>query len=78
MDIIANKIKKLEELKEKAQQFDEKENAIKNELNDYISFCESDFNDKSLNAIAKQKVQRARLALKALTGKMRNIKGDNE
>lgn len=78
MDIIANKIKKLDELKQKAQQFDEKENAIKNELNDYISFCESDFNDKSLNAIAKQKAQRARLALKALTGKMRNVNGGAE
>lgn len=78
MDIIANKIKKLEELKQKAQQFDEKEQAIKNELNDFICFCESDFNDKSLNAIAKQKAQRARLALKALTGKMRNVNGGAE
>lgn len=78
MDIIANKIKKLAELQKKAQQFDEKENAIKNDLNDYISFCESDFNDKSLNAIAKQKAQRARLALKALTGKMRNVNGGAE
>ena len=78
MDIIANKIKKLEELKQKAQQFDEKENAIKSALESYIDFCQNDFNDKSLNAIAKQKAQRARLAWKALTGKMRNVKGDNE
>ena len=78
MDIIANKIKKLEELKQKAQQFDEKENAIKSALESYIDFCQNDFNDKSLNAIAKQKAQRARLACKALSGKMRNVKGDNE
>lgn len=78
MDIIANKIKKLEELKQKAQQFDEKENEIKNALESYIDFCQNDFNDKSLNAIAKQKAQRARLAWKALMGKMRNVKGDNE
>lgn len=78
MDIIANKIKKLEELKQKAQQFDEKENAIKSALESYIDFCQNDFNDKSLNAIAKQKVQRARLALKALTGKMRNVNGGAE
>ena len=78
MDIIANKIKKLEELQEKAKQFDEKENEIKNALTDYVDFCCIDFHDKSLNAIAKQKAQRARLAWKALTGKMRNIKGDNE
>lgn len=78
MDIIANKIKKLEELQEKAKQFDDKENAIKNDLHDYVAFCESDFNDKSLNAIAKQKAQRAKLALKALTGKMRNVNGGAE
>ena len=78
MDIIANKIKKLEELQEKAKQFDEKENAIKNELESYIDLCQNDFNDKSLNAIAKQKAQRARLAWKALTGKMRNVNGGAE
>ena len=78
MDIIANKIKKLEELKQKAQQFDEKENAIKSALESYIDFCQNDFNDKSLNAIAKQKAQRARLAWKALTGKMRNVNGGAE
>lgn len=78
MDIIANKIKKLAELQEKAKQFDEKESTIKNALESYIEFCQNDFNDKSLNAIAKQKAQRARLAWKALAGKMRNVKGDNE
>ena len=78
MDIIANKIKKLEELKQKAQQFDEKENAIKSALESYIDFCQNDFNDKSLTAIAKQKAQRARLAWKALTGKMRNVNGGAE
>lgn len=78
MDIIANKIKKLEELKQKAQQFDEKENAIKSALESYIDFCQNDFNDKSLNAIAKQKAQRARLAIKALSGKMRNVNGGAE
>lgn len=78
MDIIANKIKKLEELKQKAQQFDEQENVIKSALESYINFCESDFNDKPLNAIAKQKAQRARLALKALTGKMRVANGGAE
>ena len=78
MDIIANKIKKLEELQEKAKQFDEKENAIKSAIEIYIDFCQNDFNDKSLNAIAKQKAQRAKLALKALTGKMRNVNGGAE
>lgn len=78
MDIIANKIKKLEELQEKVKQFDEKENAIKSALESYIDFCQNDFNDKSLNAIAKQKAQRARLAWKALTGKMRNVNGGAE
>lgn len=78
MDIIANKIKKLAELQEKAKQFDEKENAIKSAIESYIDFCQNDFNDKSLNAIAKQKAQRARLALKALTGKMRNVNGGAE
>lgn len=78
MDIIANKIKKLEELQEKVKQFDEKENAIKSALESYIDFCQNDFNDKSLNAIAKQKAQRAKLALKALTGKMRNVNGGAE
>lgn len=78
MDIIANKIKKLEELQEKAKQFDEKENAIKSALESYIDFCQNDFNDKSLNAIAKQKAQRARLAWKALSGKMRNVNGGAE
>ena len=78
MDIIANKKEKLEKLIESAKQFDEKTENIKKDLESLINFCDTDFGDKSLNAIAKQKAQRARLALKALTGKMRNIKGDNE
>ena len=78
MDIIANKIKKLEELQAKAKQFDEKEQAIKTDIETYIDFCTQDFSDKSLNAIAKHKAQRARLALKALTGKMRNVNGGAE
>lgn len=78
MDIIANKIKKLAELQEKAKKFEEKENEIKDALNIFIDFCAIDFNDKSLNAIAKQKAQRARLALKALTGKMRVVNGGAE
>ena len=78
MDIIANKKEKLEKLIESAKQFDEKTENIKKDLENLVNFCEQDFGDKSLNAISKQYARRALLALKALTGKMRNIKGDNE
>ena len=78
MDIIANKKEKLEKLIENAKQFDEQTENIKKDIESLIDFCDKDFNDKSLNAIAKQYARRASLALKALTGKMRNVNGGAE
>ena len=78
MDIIAKKQEKLMALIESAKQFDEKTEKIKNDLLSLSEFCEKDFGDKSLNAIAKQYSRRALLALKALTGKMRNVNGGAE
>ena len=78
MDIIAKKQEKLMALIESAKQFDEKTENIKKDLESLIDFCEQDFGDKSLNAIAKQYTRRALLALKALTGKMRNVNGGAE
>lgn len=78
MDIIAKKQEKLQNLIESAKQFDEKTENIKKDLESLIDFCGKDFGDKSLNAIAKQYVKRAALALKALTGKMRNVNGGIE
>ena len=78
MDIIANKKEKLEKLIENAKQFDEKMQKIVNDLESLYDFCRKDFGDKSLNAIAKQYARRALLALKALTGKMRNVNGGAE
>ena len=78
MDIIAKKQEKLTALIESVKQFDEKTENIKKELESLIDFCGKDFNDKSLNAIAKQYARRASLAWKALTGKMRNVNGGAE
>ena len=78
MDIIANKKEKLEKLIESAKQFDEKTESLKKDLESLVNFCEQDFSDKSLNAISKQYSRRALLALKALTGKMRNVNGGAE
>ena len=78
MDIIANKKEKLEKLIESAKQFDEKTENLKKDLESLIDFCQKDFGDKSLNAIAKRYARRACLALKALTGKMRNVNGGAE
>ena len=78
MDIIANKKEKLEKLIENAKQFDEKTQKIYNDLISLSDFCSKDFGDKSLNAIAKQYARRALLALKALSGKMRNVNGGAE
>ena len=78
MDIIANKKEKLEKLIESAKQFDEKTENLKKGLESLLNFCEKGFGDKSLNAIAKQYAKRASLALKALSGKMRNVNGGND
>ena len=78
MDIIAKKQEKLQNLIESAKQFDEKTENIKKDLESLVDFCEQDFGDKSLNAIAKQYARRASLALKALSGKMRNVNGGAE
>ena len=78
MDIIAKKQEKLMALIESAKQFDEQTQKIVNNLESLYDFCGKDFGDKSLNAIAKQYARRALLALKALSGKMRNANGGAE
>ena len=78
MDIIAKKQEKLMALIENAKQFDEKTENIKKDLESLIDYCQKDFGDKSLNAIAKQYARRASLAWKALSGKMRNVNGGAE
>ncbi len=78
MDIIAKKQEKLMALIKNAKQFDEKTENIKKDLESLVDFCEQDFGDKSLNAIAKQYARRASLAWKALSGKMRNVNGGAE
>ena len=78
MDIIAKKQEKLMALIESAKQFDENTEKIKKDLEILIDFCQNDFGDKSLNAIAKQYARRASLAWKALSGKMRNVNGGAE
>lgn len=78
MDIIAKKQEKLQNLIESARKFDDYTDAAKNAVEVLANFCFNDFGDKSLNAIAKQYARRAALALKALSGKMRNVNGGND